>query len=166
MRFAYGVEENAQLTCALERMQQTFAQSGGQIRELLLATTRTAHFRVRQPGAPVMMPPGEPQPDGGTAEPEPEPDPTGEPANEDVSVTTRRDSSWAAGHCETVMVKNETGMPLDWSVELMIEGTLTDHWNSSASANTGTVTFTGADWNRTVAPGATAEFGYCVSTTG
>jgi hypothetical protein len=164
MRFAYGVQENAQLACALERMQQSFAQSGGQIRELLLATTRTAHFRVRQPGEPVVMTPDEPQPDGGAGEPGPEPDPTEQPADDDVSVTTRRDSTWAAGYCETVMVHNETGMPLDWSVELMIEGTLTDHWNSSASADTGAVTFTGADHNRTVAPDGTAEFGYCAST--
>jgi endoglucanase len=84
--------------------------------------------------------------------------------NEDVTVTTRRDSTWQTGHCDTVSGRNEPDAPLDWSIELMIDGTLNDHWNSNASGESGTVTFTGADWNRTIAPGASAEFGYCVST--
>jgi cellulase/cellobiase CelA1 len=155
MRFAYGLQESGELACALEQLEQSFVQSGGSIRELLLSTTRTAHFRVRKPGQPAPPALSEPEPS--------EPMPTAPPTPpSDLEVMVRTDSSWQAGHCDPVSVRNDSDMPLDWSVELTIDGTLTDHWNCNASATTGKVTFTGAEWNRSVAPGATAQFGYCV----
>jgi len=156
MRFAYGVQESAELACALEQLEQSFVQSGGSIRELLLATTRTAHFHVRKPGSPAPPPLSEPEPTEPTPT-EPAPPPS------DLSVMVRTDSTWQAGHCDTVSVLNESDKALVWSVQLTIDGTLTDHWNCTASAMTGEVTFTGADWNRSVAPAATAQFGYCVA---
>jgi hypothetical protein len=168
-RFAYGLAENADLRCALEQMQQGFRESGGKLSQLLLSTVRLSHFVRRTGGAG----------DGATApaasEPVTEPvpqmqdagAPTGMPAAQSaLVVTVHTDSSWAAGHCDSVSVRNDTNSAVDWSAQLMIDGTLSDHWNSTADGQSGLVTFTGADWNRTVKPGETAQFGYCVSKTG
>jgi cellulase/cellobiase CelA1 len=163
LRFAYGVQENEQLSCALQQLQEGFVRSGGRIRDLLLATTRTAHFRLREPGEPGTAAPDQPQEPGEPTEPPPDAG-GGDTMPDNLTVTTRRDSTWAEGHCDTVSVRNDSDQSLLWSIELTIEGRLTDRWNCTASADTGEVTFTGADWNKSVAPGATAEFGYCVST--
>jgi hypothetical protein len=163
MRFAYGVEESAELACALEALQDGFVRSGGDLRALMLATAQTAHFRVRLPGEPA--PPGDPgAPSDPSGPPDPQSDPGDPPDDDPLTVTTRTDSMWPAGHCKTVMVHNAGSAPIEWRVVLAIEGTLTDHWNATATGDRGEVTFAGADWNRTVQPGATAEFGYCVST--
>jgi hypothetical protein len=163
MRFAYGVQENEQLSCALQQLQAAFVQSGGRIRDLLRSTTRTAHFRLREAGEPGTAAPGEPQEPQGPAETGPDAG-GGETMPDQLTVTTRRDSTWAEGHCDTVSVRNDSDASLIWSVKLTIDGRLTDRWNTIASADTGEVTFTGADWSRAVAPGASVEFGYCVST--
>jgi hypothetical protein len=169
-RFACGVAENADLSCALEQVQQSFQQSGGKLSELLLSTVRLAHFvrRTAAPGdaaatsaapepAPASTPVAEAQ-DAGA--------PTGMAAAQTgLVVTVHIDSSWAAGHCDSVSVRNDSGAAVDWSTQLMIDGTLNDHWNSTADGQSGLVTFTGADWNRTLKPGETAQFGYCAQTT-
>lgn len=165
MRFAYGTEEKPELACALSELQERFVASGGQLRELMLATTQTGHFRLRTGGAPAepgAVSPGDPQ-----DPPDPMQMPPGSPTGgEALAVTTRVDSTWQGGRCETVSVRNDGDTAVDWSVQITIAGTLTDNWNSSASANSGEVTFTGADWNRSVQPGQSAEFGYCTSTSG
>jgi cellulase/cellobiase CelA1 len=65
---------------------------------------------------------------------------------------------------ESVSVRNDGQDTLDWSVTLTINGSLTDNWNSVADGDSGEVTFRGADWNRSLAPGQEASFGYCLST--
>ena len=116
------------------------------------ATPTTNPSDAQSPGAPT---PTEPQaPRSPATAPEPA---------DAFTVTERVDSTWATGRCETVSVRNETAQSTDWQIELTLQGTLTDHWNAVASADSGTVTFTGVDWNRTLAPGASAEFGFCVA---
>jgi endoglucanase len=92
---------------------------------------------------------------GAAAEPPP-------PAG-DFEVATHTDSKWNAGQCDRVTVKNLTDHALIWSVKLTVMGTITDKWNTTTSGTTGEVTFSGADWNKSVAANATVEFGYCVA---
>jgi cellulase/cellobiase CelA1 len=167
-RFAYGVAESDQLRCALAQMQDGFLRSGGKLDELLLSATRASIFQLRQaapedeglppPDAGVRPDAGSYAPDAGVAG-------GTTPQNSGLSVSVHTDSSWDAGHCDTVSVRNESSAPIDWSAQVMIDGKLTNNWNSSADAQSGLVTFKGADWNRTIKPGETAQFGYCVSKT-
>ena len=167
-RFAYGLAENDTLQCALSQMQDAFAQSGGSLYELLLATTRTDHFLARVGGPEPLLEdvPSDPNAtsasadagvsgaaDGGVAAPAPD----------GVTVETRTDSSWQTGHCDSVTITNHTDVPVDWSVPLMLDGTLNDHWNCNVDGTSGNVTFTGVDYNRTIMPGGNAQFGYCVA---
>jgi hypothetical protein len=170
-RFAYGVTENDAMRCAEAQIEQTFLQSGGRLEDLLLAATRTPHFQTRliAPGddsGATHIPPSTPRastnndagaPDAGA--------PTGmQPAAGMLTVTVHTDSTWGTGHCDSVTVRNDSNAPLAWSTQLTITGKLSDHWNCTPSADTGLATFTGADWNRTIKPGESAMFGYCVST--
>jgi hypothetical protein len=164
VRFAYGRTEDDALACALAEVQQSFASSGGKLRDLLLAVTRTVHFRTRV-GQPVVP---SAAPDAGTGAPTQKPDASSGVIDAGMtppsSVSVHTDSSWQSGHCDSVTVQNTSGAALDWSVQLPIDGKLTDHWNSKTDADSGQVTFTGADWNKTLPPGQSAQFGYCVST--
>ena len=166
MRYAYGLPEQQQLECAKDELGDGFVAQGGSIRDLLLHTTRIAHFRTRL-GAADDPPPGVvgeedpfmPEPGGGMAG-------TGAPAptmHPDLQVTVHTDSSWAGGRCDRVSVKNTGTQSILWSVTLDVTGTIGDKWNCTASATTGQVTFTGADWNKSVMPDGTADFGFCVS---
>jgi hypothetical protein len=165
-RFAYGLAENDTLQCALTQMQDAFASSGGSLHELLLSTTRTDHFRARVAG-PESTPEDVPQDPnlaadaGGAGAGAGDAGVPGVP--DGLSVETRTDSSWAAGHCDTVTITNNTDAPVDWSVPVMLDGKLNDHWNSNVTGDSGTVTFTGADYNKTIPPGMSAQFGYCVA---
>ena len=49
-----------------------------------------------------------------------------------------------------------------WSVTIDVGGTMTTNWQSNATAPSGVVTFTGVQGNANLAPGETAEFGFCV----
>jgi len=44
-----------------------------------------------------------------------------------------------------------------------VEGTISQLWNAGATGTRGTVHFTGVDWNRVLAPGASAQFGFCAT---
>jgi endoglucanase len=86
-----------------------------------------------------------------------------QPQQPQLNVERREESRWDSGHCDQVTVVNHSGAPLDWSVTLAIEGTLTQHWNAQRSGDRGEVRFEGLSWNDVFAPEASASFGYCAS---
>ncbi len=48
-----------------------------------------------------------------------------------------------------------------WMVTLEVPGTINNAWKSSRDRDSGRVTFTGAAWDASLAPGAAVSFGYC-----
>ena len=50
---------------------------------------------------------------------------------------------------------------LTWSWETDLDGSITTLWNAEASGESGRVRFRGVVWNATLAPGESADFGFC-----
>jgi hypothetical protein len=175
-RFAYGIEEDVQLACLVRELQTGFTRSGGDLRALMIASTDTLQVRERlaaqgEVAAGTSM-------DGGSAAPDAassvdagvpdagEPDATDdEPAQTTLGLThsVTTDSSWPTGHCDTVSVNNTSGAQLSWRLTLTLDGTISNAWNCTPSAQRGDVSFAGAEWNRELAAGASTSFGYCVA---
>ena len=109
-----------------------------------------------------------PMPDGGVADasvPEPDADVGGGGLDSRLDVTIVVDSDWGDGYCNQVTVTNTSGETVDWSITIDVEGTLNDGspWNANASARSGSVVFTGVEWNRRLDGGAMAAFGFCAT---
>ncbi|MFC6840795.1 cellulase family glycosylhydrolase [Xanthomonas theicola] len=73
------------------------------------------------------------------------------------------DSDWNAGYCHRVQVTNDGAAAADWSVSLSISGTVASLWNASWSQSGTTLTAAGVGSSKTLAPGATTEFGFCAA---
>ena len=71
------------------------------------------------------------------------------------------DNDWGMGYCYTYQLRNTGTAPITWSVPLDVRGKMNNHWECNASGDTGSVVFTGADHNKTLAPGGMAQFGFC-----
>ncbi|CBA15392.1 conserved hypothetical protein [Xanthomonas albilineans GPE PC73] len=73
------------------------------------------------------------------------------------------DSNWQTGYCERVQVTNTGNTTGDWVVTQTISGTINNLWNANWTPQGSTIKASGMDWNKTLAPGAMAEFGFCAS---
>ena len=164
VRFAYGIEENEELSCLVHGLGTRFRERDQSIPELLVAlatSPRITHRRADEVATeppPPPMPDGGPEADGGTTLPPAPPPPT---TTDNLRVESARDSEWPTGHCDRVTVANEGDAEVEWAVTVTIDGHITTHWNAEASADRGDVVFRGVEWNRRIAPGASAELGYC-----
>jgi endoglucanase len=78
-----------------------------------------------------------------------------------LPAQVRIQSDWGAGYCADVSVTNGTAVTIAWATDVAVQGTISQLWNATASGTRGTVRFTGVDWNRTLASGASAQFGFC-----
>ena len=83
---------------------------------------------------------------------------------DDRLVIDERRDGWETGYCLYVTVTNASEEVIDgWSVQLNIQGTLTNAWNVNYSGESGLVTFSNVEWNSQIAPQASVEFGMCAS---
>lgn len=160
VRFAFGVDEREELGCLAASLGEGALTMP--VLELLVALTRASHVRTRLGAVPPPTPPGSggpeaPLPDAGA----PPPPPDAAPTMGDLAVEVVVDSRWDGGHCDSVRVTNRSAAAVRWRITLSIDGTLTDVWNATATPAGAETAFTGAGWNDTVEPGATASFGYC-----
>ncbi|MEV6329914.1 glycoside hydrolase family 9 protein [Streptomyces sp. NPDC051909] len=85
-----------------------------------------------------------------------------EPPTAACAVTYTVNNVWSTGFTATVTVKNTgptavDGWQLGWAYPAGQR--VTSAWNATVSQNGTTVTARNADWNRSIAPGATANFG-------
>jgi endoglucanase len=80
-----------------------------------------------------------------------------------IDVSMQDQSRWGKGACIQGTVTNVGTTSADWEVTLDLEGPLTNSWNCQITQVGNRATFVGTQWNHTVAPGAMADFGYCVS---
>jgi endoglucanase len=78
-----------------------------------------------------------------------------------VSIYT----DWGTGYCANITVRNTKTSTITWGTDVTLDGTLYEVWSAVASATSGTVRFTGVDYNKTLAAGASTTFGGCVNRT-
>lgn len=91
-------------------------------------------------------------------------DPVDPGPNGGVSVFARETNRWNTGACFAGDVDNASDGDRVWSAELLVEGTVNNHWNSVIEdVGNGRVRFSGAEWNASLPPGSHADvFGFCV----
>lgn len=78
-----------------------------------------------------------------------------------VSISPIND--WTSGYCSNVNVTNPNTVPLTWTVSVSIAGTVSSYWNATLSQAGSQITASGVDWNKTLAAGATTQFGFCAN---
>jgi hypothetical protein len=178
LRYAYGMEVSADMKCLLDDVADTFADEGQRIRALLRALATSAHATTRadavvldlQPEPPPVVDPedvvdGGGDGDAGSADADTGGDDIG-PTPDNLTVEVLQESSWGDGHCDKVTVTNDGESSVAWSVVLDVGGVITQAWEATYTPGEGGwVTFKGAAWNHTLAPGQSTSFGYCADTT-
>jgi Protein of unknown function (DUF1592)/Protein of unknown function (DUF1588)/Protein of unknown function (DUF1595)/Protein of unknown function (DUF1587)/Cellulose binding domain len=171
LRFAYGMEDDAQAGCIAKRVQEDYSGSDGSLGALIAILTEGEQLRFRRgsgaTGAVTAVTAdagSKPRTDAATTA---VPDaggpiqPVADAVTAGLTLSRVVDNDWGAGYCYTYEIKNQTGAPIAWSVPLDVDGTLNQHWQSEISASAGRVVFTGASYNATLEPGATTQFGFC-----
>jgi endoglucanase len=95
-----------------------------------------------------------------TATPTPTPTPT--PAG-GVVLSLVKASEWATGYCVNGDVTNRGTTAATWNVTGAYQGRVYSSWSANFVFGTGSFTATGLDWNKTLAPGAKTQFGFCAN---
>lgn len=80
-----------------------------------------------------------------------------------VQVEVVISEMWESGECDDITVTNISDEDVTWEIELELPGTIYNLWNANVVESDGVGTFTGVDFNATIAPGASAMFGFCVN---
>jgi hypothetical protein len=174
LRFSYGVEENAALSCFVKQVNQDFEKGGLKIEDLVVALTRTAHFTTRSldgsEGSASGGPSGEATSSGSGADSGSGPSGstgagggTGPGPTMDLDIQTAIDSQWETGYQQSVKVTNLSSSPITWSISLDVAGKITDLWNAVATPAGAKTTFKGKDYNAVIEPQGTASFGFVVT---
>lgn len=86
----------------------------------------------------------------------------GEPPTATCAVTYKVDNVWSTGFTATVTVRNTGAQAVDgWQLAWTypVGQRVTSAWNATVTQSGTAVNARNADWNRTIAPGATAGFG-------
>ncbi|MCA9628444.1 MAG: DUF1588 domain-containing protein, partial [Myxococcales bacterium] len=180
-RWGYAQEETDETTCTAQAFADRFAANDLKLPELVLALVEADHFRTRtvEAGAEGANSGGD---GAGGSGGDPGPGGAGNagsggagnggsasagsgsgPVSAEVDVEDTLDSQWDAGSCHSVVVTNTGSANVTWAIELELGGTLDNYWNAVASTNGARTRFSGVDFNRTLAPGEAASFGYCKS---
>lgn len=75
-------------------------------------------------------------------------------------------NDWGGGYCGTLTVTNNTDSAVTWTLNITVEGTVTDLWNGEWSQNGSTLQVSGAGWNSTLQPGQSdSNIGFCAERT-
>lgn len=160
VRWAYGVEEDAQLGCLVDEIEDAFEAKAYVIEDLIVALTQTSHFRFRKGVEPTTDPVTDPDPE---PDPDPDPEPDPEPDTPGVTAAVTKTDQWATGYCAKLVVTNTSQAPVTWRVTVTIEGTMYNHWNGQLTQAGARLTGVGAPFNATIGPGVSAEAGFCAN---
>ncbi|MEW1718309.1 cellulose binding domain-containing protein [Streptomyces sp. NPDC093109] len=101
----------------------------------------------------------------GTSTPTPTPTPS-VPGATGCAASLRTVSSWQGGYQAEVTVRNNGTAPLSgWTVRLTVPTgeAITQVWNGTLTAGSGTASVADASWNGALAAGATTTFGFIAS---
>jgi len=183
-RFAFGFDDDAS-SCLADRIQAAIGQSDGSLAAIAGILTQADAFFARDgapasAGAPVMpaTQPAQPatdpgksdaavaQSDAGAADAGPDAvtDATTDPATlvpPELELTITVNNDFGSGYCRTYQLRNRGNAAITWSLPLDVSGKLNQHWECMVTGDTGRVTFSGEDYNRTLQPGGMAQFGFC-----
>jgi hypothetical protein len=173
IRHGFGVDDALPLDCYVNRVGPRVEG----LRDILPALAGTTHFRERiggeaeldvpgadlVPTAPGAMPEAPEPVEPPSMPPTSPPDPPGGEVTPGAVLVVTEASRWETGYCANARVENQTDAELRWAVEHRLEGTLSNLWNAEGSGDTGRVVFRGVAWNATLAPGQSAEFGWCAA---
>ncbi|MGA3948515.1 temperature dependent virulence factor cellobiohydrolase ChbA [Ralstonia nicotianae] len=99
---------------------------------------------------------------GSTPKPTASSSPTPAPSS-NISIRVIADNEWNAGSCERVQVTNTASSPSTWAATRQIKGQVQSLWGANWSQNGDTLTASGMDGNKTLAPNGVAEFGFCTA---
>ncbi len=100
----------------------------------------------------------------GGATPKPTASSSSTPApSSNISIRVIADNEWNAGSCERVQVTNTASSPSTWAATRQIKGQVQSLWGANWSQNGDTLTASGMDGNKTLAPNGVAEFGFCTA---
>lgn len=168
VRFGFGVDEEQELPCLTGQLRAAYRDGDGSVEGLLRALVASPNFSTRRadpgigqttPHQSNMSDPGDagaPSSGGGAG--------GAPPVGGGQTVTVKVDSAWAGGACSTAEVFNGGGATVSWRISLDVGGALTDLWGAVDEGGAGTTrVFSGVDWNASLAPGAKASFGFCVT---
>lgn len=167
VRFAYGMQEDAETACMVAELGQGFEKDGLKIEDLIVALTLAPRFAQRTVDGSEGPSSGTGSGAGGAAS-------TGAtsggsttagagsggPVMSDLVVATTIDSQWATGYQMSVKITNQGSAPITWSATLVVDGKITDLWNASSMPAGAKTTFTGKDFNAVLDPGASTSFGF------
>lgn len=99
-----------------------------------------------------------------TTTPPPATTPTPAPAPAPTySITETRASSWSNGYCNNVQVKNTSTLTVDWKVTMTVKGKPFSPWSAVTTIVGSQITASGVSFNKTLKPGAVAQWGYCTN---
>jgi hypothetical protein len=183
LRFAYGLQENADNRCVTRPLVDVLAQGEVTFSALVQATTSGAQLRLRRSlntpgaaGAPADAGSGGSSGasgSGGAGTSGAGSAGTGDPVagaggsppvvDDALLLELVVNNDYGSGYCHTWKVTNQGDTPLTWQVPLELDGTLMQNWESEVTGSAGTVVFTGASHNATLEPGSSAQFGFCVT---
>lgn len=162
IRYSYGLLDEGPLSCLSNSVANEFQSGNLNMLDLLIALTKTPHFRERRadPLDPGPVDPGTGSGggagaggDGGAGGGMPGP-------INPIAYKTTVDSDWNSGYQATVQVTNIGMEKLVWSVSFKVDGTIANLWNATSTDNNGVTTFKGVEWNGTLDPGQSASFGF------
>ena len=153
-----------EVACGVEAASAKFNEAGQRLPSAVLALTelQRIHTRVGEAGemdtlatsTPSDLP--DPLPDTGI------PVDTGTPEAVDLLVTVTETTNWGAGACYAVGVANQGTVAETWVIEIDVPGTITSLWSAVSEEGPNGLLFSGVDWNATLQPLQSTEFGYCV----
>jgi Protein of unknown function (DUF1588)/Protein of unknown function (DUF1592)/Protein of unknown function (DUF1587)/Protein of unknown function (DUF1595)/Cellulose binding domain len=83
------------------------------------------------------------------------------PGGIELALDTSND--WGSGYCAEATVTNTGDEPALWVVSTPVDGAITNLWDAVVKQDGDNWLFSGATWNRQLAPGASTHFGFCAN---
>ena len=167
--FVYGTGQGdmelPEVSCGVAAATEEFVAQGSTVQSALKALTSLDRIYTRsgQTGEMDTLAQGDvSEPDGEDTGLDSD---TGSPETplEELTVQVVENSNWGTGYCSSVTVANTGTVENTWMIELPIVDTLTSLWSANSVVVTGGIQFTGVDWNATLQPNQSTEFGFCAS---
>jgi len=82
---------------------------------------------------------------------------------DDLNISIEAYTDWGTGYCANGSVTNDGAAATTWGFTWPVEGEIYNIWEATATPMGDQVYFTGVASNATLAPGATASFGFCAN---
>ena len=169
--FVYGTGQGdmeiPEVSCGVEAATEEFVAQGSTVQSALKSLTLLDRIYIRsgETGEMDTFAQGVGSDPGGEGEDTGLDPDTGSPETplEELTVQVIENSNWGTGYCSSVTVANTGTVENTWMIELPIVDTITSLWSANSVVVSGGIQFTGVDWNATLQPNQSTEFGFCAS---